>query len=419
MSFPTLQYELLIGILATFSYVMRSLQDAKTSIKRFRNMLFGASTESARNLAKMTSATSEPPSAEGMPPGDDTPPSTSEAQSDPKVKPFSRPRRPGHGRNGAAKYSNSPVITISVSGLKSGDPCPNCKVGKVYESPPKTIVKVVGQPPLTATVYKLQHLRCRLCDATVTAPLPEGTSSSKYDPSCASMLAILRYGSGVPFYRLEGLQGSLNVPLPDSTQWQIVLDAVPAPAAVFAELISQAAQGDVLHCDDTPAKILSDIAARKKIEAAGQIPEAKAINTSCILSHLPQGNKVVLFFTGHPHAGTNLSNVLALRASELEPPIQMSDALASNFVGELVRIFAKCMTHSRRNFVDVIDHFPQECGYVIDIFGTIYANDAQARDQKMSPAERLLYHQAHSAKPMHEFNLWMNAQLDQHPMLSI
>jgi hypothetical protein len=58
------------------------------------------------------------------------------------------------------------------------------------------------------------------------------------------MLAVLRYGSGVPFYRLEGLQGSLNVPLPDSTQGQIVLDAVPAPAVVFSELIRQAAQGD-------------------------------------------------------------------------------------------------------------------------------------------------------------------------------
>jgi transposase len=411
-TFPTPDYELLKGILDTFSYVMRSLQNAKTSIKRFRQMLFGASTESARNLIKGASATGGLPSAEDTPPTKSTP----EAQSDHPVKPTSPPRSPrvGHGRNGADKYSNSPVIKIGVSHLKSGDQCPECKVGKVYDSPPKTLVRVVGQPPLTATVYKLEHLRCRLCDATVTAHLPEGTSPSKYDPSCASMLVLLRYGSGVPFYRLEGLQGSLNVPLPDSSQWQIVLDAVPAPAAVFDELTRQAAQGDVLHCDDTPAKVLSLIDARNKREAAGQATGAKAINTSGIVALLPQGNKVALFFTGHPHAGTNLSNVLAQRAGELSSPLQMSDALASNFAGAFATILAKCLTHGRRKFVDVMEHFPQACSLVIDILGRIYAHDAQARDTKMSPGERLLYHQAHSAEPMRELKFWMKAQLDQH-----
>jgi len=406
-TFPTPHYELLKGILDTFSYVMRSLQNAKTSIKRFRQMLFGASTESARNLIKGASATGEPPPTK----------STPEAQGDYPAKPTSPPPRPprvGHGRHGADKYSNSPVIEIGVSNLKSGDQCPECKVGKVYDSPPKTLVRVVGQPPLTATVYKLEHLRCRLCDATVTANLPEGASPSKYDSSCASMLAVLRYGSGVPFYRLEGLQGSLNVPLPDATQWQIVKDAVPAPAAVFDELTRQAAQGDVLHCDDTPAKVLSLIDARNKREAAGQTPKAKAINTSGIIALLPQGNKVALFFTGHAHAGTNLSNVLAQRAGELLPPLQMSDALASNFAGALATILAKCLTHGRRKFVDVMDHFPQACSHVIDVLGKIYAHDAQARDTKMSPGERLLYHQAHSAEPMRELKVWMKAQLDQH-----
>ena len=410
MTFPTPQYELLKGVFDTFFYVMRSLQNAKTSLARFRKMLFGASTESARNLIKKASATGGPPSANGTPPGDGTPPPP-DVQSDPK--PASPPPRVGHGRYGADRYSTSPIVKISVSHLKSGDPCPECKVGKVYDSPPKILVRVVAQPPLTATVYELQHLRCRLCDATITARLPEGTSPSKYDASCASMLAVLHYGSGMPFYRLESLQGSLNVPLPDATQWQIVKAAVPAPAAVFDELTRQAAQGDVLHCDDTPAKILSVINARKKLEAAGQTPKDKAINTSAIVAILPQGNKVALFFTGHPHAGTNLSNVMEQRSGELEAPIQMSDALVSNFVGEFARIMAKCLGHGRRMFADVIDHFPLACAYVIKILGMIYAHDAQARDQKMSHKERLLHHQAYSAKPMEELKLWMETQLDQ------
>ena len=96
----------------------------------------------------------------------------------------------------------------------------------------------------------------------------EGTCAAKYDPSCASLLALLRYGSGLPFYRIEGLQASLHVPLPDATQWDLVVQAVPAPRAVFGELIRQAGQGDLLHCDDTRAKILSLIVARNQLEAA-------------------------------------------------------------------------------------------------------------------------------------------------------
>lgn len=407
-TFPAPEYELLKGILGTFSYVMRSLQSAKTSLKRFRQMLFGASTESARNILKGVG--DESPAAKDTPSVKPEPPNTSPIEADEK-KP--KPRT-GHGRNGADKYSNSPVIHLCVTNLSSGDPCPSCLVGKVYESPPKIIVKVIGQPPLTATVYKLEHLRCRLCDATFTASLPEGTSPGKYDNSCASMLALLRYGSGMPFYRLEGLQASMNIPLPDSTQWDIVSKAVPAPHAVFDELVNQAAQGDVLHNDDTPAKILSLIVARKKNEAAGQTPEAKAINTTGIISVLPQGHKVALFFTGHAHAGNNLSKVMAQRNTDLEPPIQMSDALSSNSVKEFAMVLANCLTHGRRMFVDVIEHFPKECARVIKTLGQVYAFDAETRELKMSPEQRLQYHQTHSAKPMEDLKLWMNEQFDQH-----
>jgi len=65
-------------------------------------------------------------------------------------------------------------------------------------------------------------------------------------------------------------------------------------------------------------------------------------------------HKVALFISGHNHAGDNLNAVLAQRAKDLEPPIQMSDALSSHFMGsdEFARIMANCLTHGRRKFVD-------------------------------------------------------------------
>ncbi len=403
-SFPCRQYELLEEVLGTFVYVMQALQNAKTSIRRFRQMLFGAPTESQRNLLQDGGArvNSELPVTQDM--------SRETSQADANAA--LAPPHSGHGRNGAQAYSNSPVITIDPLGVLPGDRCPECGDGKVYDCTPRTIVKVVGQPPLMATVYQLRQLRCRLCDATFTAPMPQGVTAQKYDPSCAAMLALLRYGSGMPFYRLESLQASLNVPLPDATQWEIVARAVPAPRAAFNELILQAAQAPLLHSDDTPAKILALKLERTRLEARGQQPKAKAINTSCLVAVLDQ-HKVVLFFTGHQHAGKNLADVLAQRARQLEPPIQMSDALAANFSGEFKTIVAKCLSHGRRKVVDVYAQFPEPCRYVIETLGRVYANDAHCREAKFSPEERLHYHQAHSGEPMHSLHRWMSDQFAQ------
>ena len=406
-TFPAPQYELLKQVLSTFSFVMQALQNAKTSLARFRKMLFGATTERKRKLLDQT-GTGDKAAAEQAPTstGETAPVDASPTAKKPAPK-------PGHGRNSAATYADSPVIEGLVPDLKPGDRCPTCATGKVYDAPPKTVVKVVGQPPLVATIHKLQHLRCRLCDATFTAPMPAGSGAAKYDPSCASLLALLRYGSGLPFYRIEGLQASLNVPLPDATQWDIVAQAVPAPRAVFGELSRQAGQGELLHCDDTPAKILSLIAARRQLEAAGQTPEAKAINTSGIVAVLEHGQQVALYFTGHQHAGQNLSDVLAQRSPALAPPMQMSDALACNFVGEFATIVGKCLTHGRRQVVEVFEYFPQPCRYVIEVLAKVYANDAHCREEALSPGQRLLYQQAHSAQPLQELKKWINEQFTQ------
>jgi len=409
-TFPSAQYELLLEVLTTFVYVMRALQNAKISLRRFRQMLFGASTESKHNLLAGkpgASAGDEALQESGVAPASATPADTASA-CEPKA-------RAGHGRRAASAYCDSPAVDIEVPNLLSGDPCPQCAVGKVYDSPPKVIVKVVGQSPLGATIFNLKQLRCRLCEAVFSAPMPAGQSAApKYDPSCAAMLALLRYGVGMPFYRLEGLQASLNVPLPDATQWDIVSFALPAPRAIFTELIKQAAQAPLLHTDDTPTKILSLMADRKVLEAIGQTPTSKAINTTGIIAVLAE-HKVALFLSGHKHAGDNLNAVLAQRYKELEPPIQMSDALGSNFrgAGEFARIIANCMAHGRRQFVGIIEHFPQECSYVIEVLAQVYVHDAHARDEGMTPTQRLLYHQAHNGEPMHAMQQWMNAQLDQ------
>ncbi|MEF8699741.1 MAG: hypothetical protein V5B33_10585 [Candidatus Accumulibacter sp. UW20] len=161
--FPAPQYARLSQILSTFVFVMQALQNTKLSLARFRQMVFGAPTESKRNLLKPLPQTDEiPAAADAAAPGETAP-----AEATPP-----KPPKPGHGRNSAAKYVDSQVIEVKLPGLKAGDPCPNCDQAKVYASPPRIVVKVVGQPPIDATIYRLETLRCRMCETTYVAPLP-------------------------------------------------------------------------------------------------------------------------------------------------------------------------------------------------------------------------------------------------------
>jgi len=113
-----------------------------------------------------------------------------------------------------------------------------------------------GQSPLAATVYSLERLRCGACGQVYTAQEPEGVGPEKYDETAAAMIAQLKYGSGTPFYRLEQLQGQLGIPLPAATQWEVVEEAAELLKPARDELIRQAAQGEVVHNDDTSMRVL-------------------------------------------------------------------------------------------------------------------------------------------------------------------
>jgi hypothetical protein len=135
------------------------------------------------------------------------------------------------------------------------------------------------------------------------------------------MIALLKYGSGMPFYRLEKLEHLLGIPLPASTQWEIVEEAAEVIKAARDELIRQAAQGEVLHNDDTSMRVL-----RLAREPAD---DRTGVFTSGIVS-TKDGQKIALYFTGRQHAGENLRDVLQHRVAELDAPIQMCDALSRN-----------------------------------------------------------------------------------------
>jgi transposase len=280
-------------------------------------------------------------------------------------------------------------------------------------------IRVVGQAPLAATVYELESLRCNLCGEVFEAEAPEGVGEKKYDESAAAMIGLLKYGSGVPFYRLAGLEASVGIPLPASTQWEIVAETAEVIRPAFEELIRQAAPGEVFYNDDTSMKIVALArASPHSVEVAEEVSSSRERTgqfTSGIVS-TRQGQRIVMFFTGRKHAGENFARVLAHRAAESAPPIQMCDALSRNLpkLPEKLEIMVgHCNAHARRRFVQVTPNFPQECRFVLETLGKVYRYDAQAEEQGLSPEERLRFHQEHSLPVMDALHAWLSAQFEE------
>ena len=366
------QHRQLHAALTTLAFLTDELEKKRTSIRRLRHVLFGPGSEKRQRVLK------------GKP------------RDNQKPGKAHRGKGKGHGRNGADAYTGAERIAFKHDALNAGDACPETGcTGTLYRTKaPGTIVRIQGLPPLPATVYELEKLRCHLCGTVFTAQAPAGVGKDKFDETAASMIGLLRYGAGFPFKRLETLQDHLGIPLPASTQWETVEKAALKLEPAFEALIDQAAQGEVLHNDDTPMKILELM---KENEA--QPPDRTGMFTSGILSR--RGDHLIsLFFTGRRHAGENLERVLKQRAEALDAPIQMCDGLSRNLPGSLKTILANCLAHGRRRFVEVVDNFPEQCEYILTALGEVYQIDANARKQKLSPQARLELHQCHSAPVM-------------------
>lgn len=226
-----------------------------------------------------------------------------------------------------------------------GERCPSCPTGKVYrQRDPRVLIRLVGQAPITATVYALEKSRCHLCGELFTADPPAGVGAEKYDATTGAMVALLKNGSGMPFHRLERLQANLQIPLPASTQWEIVADTATRLQPALAELTRQAAQGELVHNDDTRMTVLN--LGRPGAPRDDDVsPDRTGVSTSGIVS-TRAGQRIALFLTGRRHAGENLAQVLAARAAELGPPIQMCDALTRNLPHPLAVILGNCLAHA-------------------------------------------------------------------------
>jgi transposase len=385
-------YGLLFAIVTNYFTLEQTHQEQSHTLLRLVNQIFGRRTEKAKDVLQGASSKEAPPDS-----------SSPTGTTSPKEKPK------GHGRNGASAYEGAQKVCVPHACYKAGDRCPLCPKGKLYPFyEPGVEVRIVGRAPLEATVYELEKLRCNLCGKIFTAQVPEEAGEDKYDETAGAMVALLKYGSGLPFNRLEKLQDSLGIPLPASTQWEMAEKTADKIYPAYDELIRQAAQSNLFHHDDTLMKILANL---KEIETEDERSRKGSFTTGVLA--VRDERRMALFFTGPKHAGENLAKLLKQRASGLSPPIQMCDAASRNVSKDVETLLANCLTHGRRNFVDLVPSFPEQCRYVIEALAEVYHHDKMAKEQGLSKDQRLRFHQERSGPVMERLNEWLQKQLDQ------
>jgi len=393
------------ALVQTVTMLTELLRSSRTTIARMRR-LFGLT--GSEKLADVVPAPQTPNNTQGT---DTTGPA---ALPTPPNKPAVRTKVKGHGRVPASAYSGAEHIAVEHSCLHAGDRCPKCEGGNLYSMLPAIIVRIFGGAPLWARCWDAVRLRCSTCGHVFTAALPPEAQGPKYDETAVSMMALMRYGCSMPGNRLEQLQSNLRSPVPATTQWQVINERVKLVQPAYDELNRQAAQGDVLHNDDSYMRILAFMGKRRAaLLAAGNLPDPDRTGmfTTAIVSNVPSIGNIALFFTGRKHAGENLEQLLLLRDALRDAPILMSDALSRNVPDGYDVIEANCIPHGRRQIVNELANHPAECKYLLERLAVVFHLEKELKQLGVSNQVRMLAHRYESGPIMDELHSWMTASL--------
>lgn len=379
--------QLLLDALVTLSSMQDRLANHDVTVHKLRKLLgIEKSTESHRNVTGKVSK---------------------------GVKPARQKRRKALPNVTQVKPT---VVMHPMTDMAKGDDCPECEVGKVYKAPPGNLLRISGHSPFVPEQHVMERLRCNTCGAYFTAALPDavladGEVGQKYGYSARALMAIHKYFAGLPYYRQGSLQQLLGVSISASTscdQTEYVADAI---YPVYQHLLALAGDAKHYYMDDTTHRILDAKPIEKKVRNSDKTQLRSGVYASGIIATLENNHDVVLFDTSIGHAGEFIDTILAYRGENSPVPIIMSDALGSNKPTVCASILALCNSHARRQFVDVISHFPQEVEYVLERYEAIWVNEHEIIEQSLSPRQRLAYHKQHSLPVLAEIKQWGETKL--------
>ncbi len=299
------------------------------------------------------------------------------------------------------------VVIHPLDDMVKGDVCGECQIGKVYKTDPGSFLRISGHSPFTPEQHVMSRFRCNACGVYTTALLSEniladGDARQKYGYSARALMAIYKYFAGLPFYRQCSIQKLLGVKISASTVFDQVEFVCNDVHPVFLALLQHAANAKHYSLDDTTHRILDAKPIEKKVRGSDKTQLRSGVYTSGVIATTADNHSIVLFETNIGHAGEFIDSILHHRKRDMAKPILMSDALASNRPSQCDATIALCNSHARRQFADVVSHFPEEVEHILTRYQAIWAYDDESYALNHTPSERLVYHQQYSQPVMDE-----------------
>jgi len=377
------------------------LEAGRVRMRKLTRILFGKRTEKqpTGEDKKSKDKNTAPPGSPAAGGQRDRPESENAGNQTGPDQPDSEPEKEsptkGHGRHPASAYQNAEEIVCPVCLNKAEDRCPACGKGTLRQQNEEIVIRIKGSAPVTAEKYRIEKLRCDTCGLILKGKLPEQAGEEKYQASAKISVVMMKYSSGLPFYRLEKQQAYQQIPLPVGTQWELVEDVADAVFPLYLELERQAAHAELLFIDDT-----WNLVACQKQYTTGVVARVA-------------GHWITLYLTGAETAGKKVLRLLEQRPAHLPAPLQMSDALASNYPDLVKVVVLLCWVHARRQFFEIKDFYPQECAPVLDTIGLLYKHEAEIQRLSLDDTARLNYHQQHSQPALERMKRWLIDQQEQ------
>lgn len=384
-------------------WLPKALVEHKVKLSNLRKLIFGFGQRNKQSLKNDTSSSNTKNKMEN----DSVDTSSGDietAKVDSTIETKNELPRPGHGRLSHSAYNNTIEHHLTCN-LKPGDLCPTQCGGKLYSVEPGIIVRVKGQNLVAVHKYWIEKLRCALCGELISASIPLHVDTQKYDSAFKAILALQKYYVAVPFYRQAYFQSLLGVPLPASTQWQLIEEVGSAALLVFPILEKIAANGDLIHNDDSHVKI-TDVIRHHRLH-----PDKKRTGTftTGFISRTNERD-IALFYNSPRHAGENMELLLQKRDVNAGSVIQMCDALSRNIPASFQTILCNCLSHGFRKFDNLKEFYPDQCIHVIKLIASVYDNDEKTHE--MTKADRLKYHQEYSKPIMNHLHDYLAHQLE-------
>ena len=214
----------------------------------------------------------------------------------------------------------------------------------------------------------------------------------------------------------EPYQPGCNQPYPEDDEWEAAFVFHERRRPGCGDLKWKALVRDGFHCRGCAVVVTSKTSHADHIEPVNRFANLAMANDldniQTLVSALPQAQnregKMRVESSGKPDAWKLARPVWGWGRGETPRPTP-----PRNLPAELETIVAHCLAHARRQFVDVVEQFPEECRYVLESLAVIYRNDAIARQRNLSPAARRHFHQTESGPTMAELHAWLVRQFDE------